>query len=229
MWYPFDVTFMETILITIATLLLAIGLPLVAYLLGKRAGASATDAESSALREEAQNLETQLIEVLSEHQKFASKGQIQSLASQRQNFIASAQEQKTLLTSMVERLDKARADVQRREAEQQEIRAMKEEDEKVIGQLTSNYAQFSHESVTLEHTLAESLKTLDAMSSEIKMTPDQQAVIQELSNALTSASAQLRDVIVDYQNAHERLESLRLQHRDLENEYTKLVEQQLAG
>jgi predicted nucleic acid-binding Zn-ribbon protein len=106
---------------------------------------------------------------------------------------------------------------------------MRDEDEKVIVQLTSNYTQFSHESVTLEHTLAESLKTLDAMSSEIKMTPDQQAVIQELSNALTSASAQLRDVIVDYQNAHERLESLRLQHRDLENEYTKLVEQQLAG
>jgi chromosome segregation ATPase len=185
--------------------------------------------ESSALREEAQSLETQLIEVLSEQQKFASKGQIQSLISQRQNFLSSAQEQRALLTSMVERLDKARADVQRREAEQQEIRAMRDEDEKVIVQLTSNYTQFSHESVTLEHTLAESLKTLDAMSSEIKMTPDQQAVIQELSNALTSASAQLRDVIVDYQNAHERLESLRLQHRDLENEYTKLVEQQLAG
>jgi chromosome segregation ATPase len=224
-----SLTVMETILITAATLALAIGLPLVAYVLGKRAGASASDVESSALREEAQSLETQLIEVLSEQQKFASKGQIQSLISQRQNFLSSAQEQRALLTSMVERLDKARADVQRREAEQQEIRAMRDEDEKVIVQLTSNYTQFSHESVTLEHTLAESLKTLDAMSSEIKMTPDQQAVIQELSNALTSASAQLRDVIVDYQNAHERLESLRLQHRDLENEYTKLVEQQLAG
>jgi chromosome segregation ATPase len=220
---------METILITIATLLLSLGLPLIAYLLGKRAGASASDTESAALREEAQTLEAQLVEILSEQQKFASKGQIQSLLSQSKTFMSSAHDQKAILTSLVERLDRARTNVQQREAEQQDIRAMKDEDEKVIVQLTSNYAQFSHESVTLEHTLAESLKTLDAMSSEIKLTPDQQAVIQELSNALTSASAQLRDVIVDYQNAHERIESLRLQHRDLENEYTKLVEQQLAG
>ena len=220
---------MENILITVLTLLIAIGLPLAAYLAGKRAGALASDTESAALRDEAQTLETQLIEVMSEQRKFASKGQIQSLISQAKTFTSSTQDQKAILSSLVERLDKARENVQQREAEQQEIRVMKEEDEKIIVQLTSNYAQFSNESVTLEHTLAESLKTLDAMSSEIKMTPDQQAVIQELSNALTSASAQLRDVIVDYQNAHERLESLRLQHRDLENEYTKLVEQQLAG
>jgi archaellum component FlaC len=67
------------------------------------------------------------------------------------------------------------------------------------------------------------------MTSELQMTPDQQAVFSELSNALTSASAQLRDVIVDYQNAYERLESLRSQHKDLESEYSKLVEQQLGG
>jgi hypothetical protein len=67
------------------------------------------------------------------------------------------------------------------------------------------------------------------MSSEIKMTPDQQAVFSELSNALTQASSQLRDVIIDYQNAHERLSNLSSRFGDLEKEYTKLVDQQLAG
>jgi chromosome segregation ATPase len=220
---------METILATIASVLLAIGLPLLAYLIGRRAGASASDVESAALRDESQALENQLIEVLSEQGRFASKGQIQSLISQTETFLASIRDHKGLMNTLSERLDKARKDVQEREGQQQEIRAMREEDEEIIIQVTSNYNQFSHESVTLEHTLAESLKTLDAMSSEIKMSPDQQAVIQELSNALTSASSQLRDVIVDYQNAHERLENLRSQHRDLENEYTKLVEQQLGG
>jgi predicted nucleic acid-binding Zn-ribbon protein len=67
------------------------------------------------------------------------------------------------------------------------------------------------------------------MSSEIKMTADQKVVFQELSNALTATSAQLRDVIIDYQNANERLTTLRERFADLEREYTKLVEQQLAG
>jgi chromosome segregation ATPase len=220
---------MENILATIASVILALGLPAVAYLVGKRSGASASDAESAVLREESKNLEDKLIEVLSEQGKFASKGQIQSLISQTETFMASVRDQQSLVSSLSERLDSARKDVQERERQQQEIRAMREEDEAIIIQVTSNYNQFSHESVTLEHTLAESLKTLDAMSSEIKLSPDQQAVIQELSNALTSASSQLRDVIVDYQNAHERLENLRSQHKDLENEYTKLVEQQLGG
>jgi predicted nucleic acid-binding Zn-ribbon protein len=60
------------------------------------------------------------------------------------------------------------------------------------------------------------------------MNADQQAVFQELSNSLTSASAQLRDVIIDYQNANERLANLNSRFVDLEREYSKLVEQQLA-
>jgi hypothetical protein len=61
------------------------------------------------------------------------------------------------------------------------------------------------------------------------MSPDQRAVFQELTNALTTASAQLRDVIVDYQSVHERLSAMRSQYTDLENEYTKLVDLQLGS
>jgi septation ring formation regulator EzrA len=148
---------------------------------------------------------------------------------QTESFLTTIAEQRSLLETISQRLEKARIDVEERELAQQEARAMREEDEVIIAQVTNNYSLFSTESVTLEHTLAESLKTLDAMTTELQMTPDQQAVFSELSNALTSASAQLRDVIVDYQNAHERLENLRSQHKDLEAEYSKLVEQQLGG
>lgn len=207
----------------------AVGLPVCAYLLGRRKSVVAGDVESGQLREESRQLENQLIETLSTQEKLASKSQIATLARQTEAFSSAIAEQKTLLVSITERLDKARTSVEERELQQQEIRAMKQEDEEIIQQVTSNYNQFSTESVALERTLADSLKTLDAMSSEIKLTPDQQAVLQELSNALTSASSQLRDVIIDYQNANERLENLRTQHRDLENEYTKLIEQQLSG
>jgi uncharacterized coiled-coil protein SlyX len=67
------------------------------------------------------------------------------------------------------------------------------------------------------------------MIVENPMTADQRALFQELSNALTAASAQLRDVIVDYQAVYERLDALRSQHADLEKEYTKLVDLQLGS
>jgi chromosome segregation ATPase len=151
------------------------------------------------------------------------------LVKQSQEFLAAAAKQREAVESLAEKLDKTRAEVEHREGEQQELRAMHIEDEAAVAQLLSAYNEFSTESLNLEQKLAESLKTLDAMSSEIKMTPDQKVVFQELSNALTATSAQLRDVIIDYQNANERLTTLRERFADLEREYTKLVEQQLAG
>jgi septation ring formation regulator EzrA len=215
--------------LTLISALIAVGIPIAAYILGKKMAPGASNEEMANLREQSRELEDKLIEVLSEKDRFASKAQIATLMRQTESFLTTIAEQRSLLETISQRLEKARIDVEERELAQQEARAMREEDEVIIAQVTNNYSLFSTESVTLEHTLAESLKTLDAMTTELQMTPDQQAVFSELSNALTSASAQLRDVIVDYQNAHERLENLRSQHKDLEAEYSKLVEQQLGG
>jgi predicted nucleic acid-binding Zn-ribbon protein len=67
------------------------------------------------------------------------------------------------------------------------------------------------------------------MIVEMPMTADQKAVFQALSDTLSSASSRLRDLIIDYQGLNERLDNLKGQHADLENEYTKLVEQQLGA
>jgi chromosome segregation ATPase len=201
----------------------------IAFVFGKRAGFHASDEEMMVLRQESQELENKLVENLSENHRYASKGQIASLQEQAESFLTAVSEQLGRLESLSNRLDQTRADVERREQEQQEVRALKEEDETAIAQALANYTESSSESVNLEQKLAESLRNLDAMSGEIKMSADQQAVFSELSNALTSASAQLRDVIIDYQNAHERLANLKERFSDLEQEYTKLVEQQLAG
>jgi DNA repair exonuclease SbcCD ATPase subunit len=207
------------------TLAAAVG----AFVIGKKSGFHASDEEMMNLRRESQDLESKLVETLSENHRFASRGQIADLQEQAESFLAAVSDQRSRLETLSERLDQTRADVERREQEQQEMRALKEEDERAISQALANYTESSTESVGLEQKLAESLRSLDVMSSEIKMSADQQAVFTELSNALTSASSQLRDVIIDYQNAHERLSNLRERFSDLEKEYTKLVEQQLSA
>jgi chromosome segregation ATPase len=216
-------------LVLIVTLGLSVALVAAAFVFGKRAGFQSSDDEMIALREESNTLENKLVETLSENDRCASKGQLESLNEQTNNFLEAMSKQRQLLESITERLDKTRADVERREVEQQETRALKEEDDSAIQATLASYNESSTESLALEQKLAESLRSLDSMSGEIKMTADQQAVFQELSNALTQASAQLRDVIIDHQTANDRLSNLRARFSDLEKEYTKLVEQQLAG
>jgi chromosome segregation ATPase len=200
-----------------------------ALVFGRRQGSRASDEEVASLLEESRILDGKLVETLADVERFVSKAQLAFLVEQSDKLRRAAEEQREQLTKMTERVDKTREEVQSREAEQQELRALKEENEAAIHHALNRYSEFSAESLSLEQKLAESLRTLDAMSSEIKMTPDQQAVFSELSNALTQASAQLRDVIIDYQNAHERLSNLNVRFSDLEKEYTRLVEQQLAG
>lgn len=208
---------------------IAVVVPLLAYLVGSRASRYASDEAAAKLREESRLLENKLVETLSEVERFASKSQVEFLDQQCKVFYQAVAEQEQTLVGLAAKVDQTRNSVQARESEQQEFRTTKEEDEFAIGQALSRYNEFSTESLSLEQKLAESLRTLDAMATEIQMTTDQQAVFSELSNALTQASAQLRDVIIDYQNANERLKNLSSRFSDLENEYSKLVDQQLAG
>jgi hypothetical protein len=219
---------MNYIILTLAALL-AIAGPLIGYMLGRRLGSEAGDEQASQLREESAQLETKLVETLSNVDNFASKAQLAFIKTQAEAFQQAIRAQQEILNSLVERVDKARVDVQTRETVLEDLRAVSEEDQVAITQSLTSYSESSAESLSLEQKLAESLRTVDAMASEIQMTNDQQAVFCEFSNALTQASAQLRDVIIDYQNANERLSNLHSRFIDLENEYSKLVEEQLAG
>jgi peptidoglycan hydrolase CwlO-like protein len=200
-----------------------------AYFAGKKFGFNVTDEQMTALREESNRLEEELVQILSEASNFVSKGQLADLKRQQQEFEDAAAQQRVLFDGIAERLDKTRGEVEGREHEQQELRALKEEDQVAISQSLASYNESSAESLALERKLAESLRSIDTMSSEVSLSADQQAIFQELSNALTAASAQLRDVIGDYQTANERLSTLKGRFEDLEKEYTNLVEQQLES
>jgi predicted nuclease with TOPRIM domain len=72
------------------------------------------------------------------------------------------------------------------------------------------------------------MKSLDAILSELNLTQDQRKHLSDLSETLTSAGGRLRELLTEYQTVKERLDMLTQQHADLEEEYTKLVEQQLG-
>jgi hypothetical protein len=219
---------MQTVLIVLS-IILAAAATAGAIILNKRMSRGASDEAIAGLRSEAEALEGQMINLLSDINQQASKGQIQTLVAQTEKFIAALKEQHEKLQETEARLAKAQQEVIGRELSQQEIKTARQEDEQKLVEVMSNYQDFSSQSVALEHKLAQTLRSLDAMIAENPLNADQRALFQELSNALTTASAQLRDVIVDYQAVFERLEALRGQYADLEKEYTKLVDLQLGS
>lgn len=219
---------MQTVLIVLS-IILAAAATAGAIILNKRMSRGASDEAIAGLRSEAEALEGQMINLLSDINQQASKGQIQTLVAQTEKFIVALKEQHEKLQETEARLAKAQQEVIGRELSQQEIKTARQEDEQKLVEVMSNYQDFSSQSVALEHKLAQTLRSLDAMIAENPLNADQRALFQELSNALTTASAQLRDVIVDYQAVFERLEALRGQYADLEKEYTKLVDLQLGS
>lgn len=216
-------------LLLIPAILVSVTLPLAGLLLGKRLSGGDSDEEISRIREEARVLETKIIDLLAGEEEMISKEQLATIQRKATEYRSAVESQRKARIELEQKLTSAHADVIAREAAHQEMKAEKQDDEVALQSVMSNYSDISTESVSLERRLAESLKTIDKMSTEISMTEDQRAVFEALSSALTNASAQLRDVIVAHQNVYERLEALRSQYTDLEAEYIKLVELQLES
>lgn len=216
-------------LLLIPAILVSIALPLGGLLLAKHLSGGESDEELAQLREESRVLETRIIDLLSGEQDLVSKDQLAALQRKSAEYKTAVESQRRERLELEQKLTSAHADVIAREAAHQEIKASKQDDEVALQSVMANYNDISTESVSLERRLAESLKTIDKMSTEIAMTEDQRAVFEALSSSLTNASAQLRDVIVAHQSVYERLEALRSQYTDLEAEYIKLVELQLEA
>jgi putative ABC transport system permease protein len=205
-----------------AGLIVALGLVIKKKLSGGQAE------QIDALVLEVSELDRKIDEIQSQAKDLISKSQADSAQEQLESARAAITAEKSNLAAIERKLDKAQKLVEGKEAIQQELKSGKAEDEQKMAELLAGYADISAESVMLEQQLAASMKNLDQIMSEVDMTVDQRSVLQDLSGALTTAGSRLRDLIMEYQQTNERLQALNVQHKDLEEEYTRLVEQQLG-
>jgi chromosome segregation ATPase len=212
--------------IIIALLTAAAGIG-VAYTLKAQLVASA-GSEVSALLKEINDITANLEELIKYAPAYVGKKQLQNIEQQLTQETTQLQKEKERLKEVETKLESAQRLVEEKESQQHETKAMQESDEQKLRDLLASYTQISDEAMNLEKRLAASLKNLETIIAEVKMTEDQKAVLTTLLNTLTEGGGQLRELITEYQMVKERLELLQQQHHDLEEEYTKLVEQQLG-
>ncbi len=215
--------------VAVITIALSSGVMFGAIILSKKLSGGGSGVTLAELTAQSETLEEQIKGHISDRGPFVSTAQLGSVTQQKNDVVEGLGKQKQLLNEIEGKLEGAQKDVETKEAVQQEMKSAKEEDEAKLLDVTSKFGNVTTDCVTLEQELSSSLKSLDSMMAEVPMTADQRAVFQELSNVMTAGSSRLRDLLTDCQAVNERLENLRLQHQDLEEEYTKLVEQQLGA
>lgn len=197
------------------------------FLLKKKVLGSAT-AETSQIQSEIDQISLKLEELVTFAPGYSSPKQLSTVEQQLGTESNELENEKIRLKEVESKLDVAQKNVEAKEGQQQDLKTSKEEDENKLRELMGSYQTISDESIALEKRLAASMKSLEAIISEVSVSDEHKAILNDLLETLTETSSRLRELLTEFQMVNERLTMLNQQFGDLEEEYTKLVEQQLG-
>ena len=184
--------------------------------------------EKLALIKKTENSLKELKDSFKNIDELASKLQLNTVVIQLNETQSKMNEEKDKLEELEKRLKVAKKKMEEKEILQQELKTSKEEDEKELQALLSDYEKNSSESRVLEKVLADQMKILEEHSRNQEYSNIQRDFFNTLNETLEESSSNLCSVITEYEQMYERLSALKKQLTDLEVEYAKLVESKLT-
>lgn len=129
---------------------------------------------------------------------------------------------------ITERLRTQQASLEELELAQQETKTTREEDEAALRDIQSQFEQVREEASRLEEQLAASQQQLEQLLQQVELTKAQREYLEDLQNVMRSAGETLRQLLDEYRDVEERLNTVTKQQQDLELEYSTLVEKLLS-
>jgi chromosome segregation ATPase len=174
-------------------------------------------------------LDQDLLSLTKESEQLISKQQLESIRQRRQELVEQMTEAKGLLKELDAKLKTSQQAVKHSESEQAKLKAVKVGDENKIAEIITTYESLNGLSIALEKKLAESMQQLDSLESEVQMTDKQRESLKKISSALSGAGERMRELITEYDTINKKLIELQQNYLDLEDEYKRLVEQQLSA
>ncbi|MFN8389572.1 MAG: hypothetical protein U0136_04715 [Bdellovibrionota bacterium] len=133
------------------------------------------------------------------------------------------------LADLDAQLTKLQAAVETAEAAHNELKKGKEDSDKLADEVRSKKDQLAAETKAIEGELAQSRAKLDVLSEEVSLTKDQKIALNSVTSSIDASSKQLLALSEVYTVAATRFSNLENQYRELEKEFTKLVEKELSG
>lgn len=133
------------------------------------------------------------------------------------------------LADLDAQLNRLQASVAEAETAHAELKRGKEDADKLAEEINNRKESLQLETKNLESELTNSQAQLQLLADEVSLTDEQKAALKTIEDSLTQGLNQLKNLVETYNVAATRFTNLELQYRELEKEYTKLVEKELAG
>jgi chromosome segregation ATPase len=185
--------------------------------------------KQNALVDTLKQKEATIMQLLKEPNSIVSVGEISFVEKKIAEVQQALDKERETLAKIESTLGEAQREVELKETEQQELKISKESDGQRLETLRAQAKEIESESLMLEQNLQDSLKDLARMIEELEENSQLRLTLEELSRNVESAANLLRKLHVEYKNVTQRLDLICHQQSDLEEEYTRLVEEQLNG
>lgn len=185
--------------------------------------------ERKELKQTLAQLDEDLNVLSKQSEQLISKKQLEGIREKRAKLADQVTEARALLIDLEAKLKTTQDSVKEKEEKQQALKASKLEEESKLADIVASYEVLSGESVKLEKKLAESMQQLDSLENEVQMTEKQKDALHKLSSVLSGAGERMRELITEYEAVHQKVVELQKQYVDLEDEYKRLVEQQISS
>ena len=183
---------------------------------------------SSALMQQIADLEQAIRGALIEPDSVISTTSYGSLQSNRESITKEVQRLQAECDNIAEKLKTQQSAVRELELTQQALKTARAEDEAVLEDIRSQFSVISQEATQLELQLANSQQQLEDLLAQVELTKPQRQFLEELQQAMRTAGETLRQLLEEYREVQERLETVTNQQEALELEYTTLVEKLLS-
>jgi chromosome segregation ATPase len=161
-------------------------------------------------------------------EEFGSKQQLESVSAQLIEVHESIENERTELKNIENSLLASQNEVEERETKIHEIKGARQQEIKALEEVKQNFEKLSEQSTVLESNLQNSLVEIERLGSELELTQDQKDTLNEFSEIFQVALNDLTLLMAQADDSEERVKNLAQQYRNLEDEYTALVEKQFA-
>jgi len=166
---------------------------------------------------------------LEKFEPLSSASELESLDIKKETTLATLRDSENKLKALENALTKKQEEVNSAETSHNDLKRAKEASEILADEIVAKKSILEAEYQALEEELSQSLNQLEVLSSELNLTPQQQAGITKIENSLANSQKQLKILVHMYQQGSTRFTTLQDQYKDLEKEFTKLVEKELTG
>jgi len=180
------------------------------------------------IQEEVQQVEEKLTSLVIDPNEHVSRAQFEYASESLGRLQSAISAARSELKTVEADLDTTQTEVEEREIKIQSLKGSKEEEAKLLLQIGQEFQLLNQEAENLQTNLSDSLENIKKLEGELTLTQEQSDQLAEFQKLVTNTVSRLKELAVEGQEVERRLKVLSQQYRSLEEEYTKLVEQQFA-